>query len=212
MWLVVDPVGQGLVASLGRPGGNVTGITHLVPGLTQKHVELLREIVPGASRFTAVVSPGNQAAAASLRELEVAGRLLGVSVSVVHVSGPSDFDGVLGRVKKDGAAGIIAISDPVTFLHRRTLVHAAVKHRLPGIYWSQEFVEDGGLMTYGASLADLKRHTATYVDRILRGAKPADLPIEQPTKFQLVINLKTAKALGLTIPSSLLPRADQIIE
>ena len=123
-----------------------------------------------------------------------------------------DFDDVLARVKKDGAAGIIATSDALTFLHRQTLAQIALKHRLPGIYWSRDYVDVGGLMTYSANINDLRRRAATYVDRILRGASPADLPVERPTRFELIINAKTAKALGLTIPQSVLLRADQVIE
>ena len=211
MWLVPDPVGERLVASLARPGGNVTGLTLLVPGVVQKYVELLHEFLPTASRFAVLASPGSLSSQ-SRRELESAGRLLGVTVAFVHVSGPNDFDSALARAKKDGAAGIIAPSDPVTFLGRAALTQLALKQRLPGIYWSPEYVESGGLMAYGPRLADLRRHAAIYVDKILKGAKPADLPVEQPTKFELVINLKTAKALGLTVPPSLLARADQVIE
>jgi putative ABC transport system substrate-binding protein len=209
MLFVPDPVEQGLVASLARPGGNVTGLTSMVPGLGQKYVELLREVVPSARRFAVVV----RIPSATIRqEVEAAGRVLGVGVSVAQVSGPEDFDPVLAQVKKDGAAGIIVALDGVTFLHRRKFVPLTLAHKLPGIYWAREYVEEGGLMTYSASLDDLRRRAATYVDKILRGAKPADLPVEQPTKFDLVINLKTAKALGVTIPPSLLLRADQVIE
>jgi putative ABC transport system substrate-binding protein len=211
MWLVDDPVGGGLVASLARPGGNVTGLTRFVDGLSQKYVELLREVVPSASRFAVVVSPLNPRPDIR-RELEVAGRALGVMLTIAHVSSAGDFDDVLARVKKDGAAGIIATSDALTFLHRPTLAQIALKHRLPGIYWSREYVDVGGLMTYSANINDLRRRAATYVDRILRGASPADLPVERPTRFELIINAKTAKALGLTMPPSLLLRADQVIE
>jgi len=210
MMLVPDPVAQGLVASLARPGGNITGLTSHVPGLSQKYVELLREVLPSASRFVVVVSSPNTLP--DQQELEEAGRILGVTVSVARVSGPDDFADVLARAKQDGAAGIIATGDPVTFLHRSALVHLALQHRLPGIYWTREYVEEGGLMTYSTSLADLRRRVATYVDKILKGAKPADLPIEQPMKLELIINLKTAQALGLTIPPALLQRADQVIE
>ena len=139
-------------------------------------------------------------------------KVLGMSVSFLPIQGPEDFEAVLIRAKREGATGIVATADPVTFLHRRTLVGLALQHRLAGIYWTREFVEDGGLMTYSASLAGLRRRAATYVDKILKGAKPGDLPIEQPTKFELVINLKTAKALGLTIPPALLGRADELIQ
>ena len=139
-------------------------------------------------------------------------KALGMSVSFLPVQGPEDFEPALIRAKKEGATGIIATSDPVTSLHSRILVRLALQHRLAGIYWTREYVEHGGLMTYSASLAALRQHAAIYVDKILKGAKPSDLPVEQPTKFELVINLKTAKALGLTIPPLLLQRADQVIE
>jgi putative ABC transport system substrate-binding protein len=211
MTLVLDPVRQGLVASLARPGGNITGLTSLVPGLSQKYVELLREVLPSAARFAVVVSPPNPVSE-QRQELEEAGRTLGVTVSIAHVSGPDDFADVLAQAKQDGAVGIIVTADPVTFRHRRALVHLALQHGLPGIYWTREYVEDGGLMTYSASLAGLRRQAATYVDKLLRGASPAELPIEQPTKFELVINLKTAEALGLTIPPTLLFQADEVIK
>jgi len=144
--------------------------------------------------------------------LEAAAKTFGIALSIIPVNGPNDFDEALIRAKRDGATAIIATSDPVTFTHRGRLVQSALRHGLPGIYWTREYVEEGGLMTYSANLAELRRRAATYVDKILKGAKPADLPIEQPTKFELVINLKTAKALGLTIPQSVLLRADQVIE
>jgi putative tryptophan/tyrosine transport system substrate-binding protein len=208
MWLVPDPVGSGLVGSLAHPGGNVTGLTSLVPGLTQKYVELLRDALPLAQRFAIVGSSPT----ATLRQVEAAARSLGLTLSAAKVSGPEDFGAVLAQLKKAGVAGIIVALDGVTFLHRALFVQQALKHRLPGIYWAPEYVEAGGLMTYSANTDELRRRAATYVDKILKGAKPADLPVEQPTKFVLVINLKTAKALGLTIPPSLLLRADQVIE
>jgi putative ABC transport system substrate-binding protein len=210
MTFVEDPVAEGFVKSLAQPGTNVTGLTSLVPGLSQKYVELLNEALPTARRFGVVATrdpvPENR------HELEAAVKARGLTLSFLVVSEPVDFDTTLARAKRDGVTGIIAPVDGVTFRHRRALVAAALKHRLPGIYWAREYGEAGGLLTYGASLADLRRHAAIYVDKILRGARPADLPIEQPTKFDLVINLKTAKALGLTIPPSLLVRADQVIE
>src|SRR6266853_2065187 len=208
MTFVEDPVAEGFVKSLAQPGTNVTGLTSLVPGLSQKYVELLNEALPAARRFGVVATrdpvPENR------HELETAVKARGLTLSFLVVSEPVDFDTTLARAKRDGVTGIIAPVDGVTFRHRRALVEAALKHRLPGIYWAREYGEAGGLLTYGAGLADLRRHAATYVDKILRGARPADLPIEQPTKFDLVINLKTAKALGLTIPPSLLLRADQV--
>ena len=211
MTVVLDPVREGLVVSLARPGGNVTGLTSLVPGLSQKYVELLKEIVPSTPRFAVVIGPAGPPP--DIRaDLQAAARQLGVTLSFGEVTGPDEIDAVLARAKKDGSGGIIVPLDGRTYLHRRPLAQLALRHRLPGIYWSRDYVESGGLMAYGASLADLGRRAASFVDKILKGAKPADLPVEQPTKFELVINLKTAKALGLTIPPSLLLRADQVIE
>jgi putative tryptophan/tyrosine transport system substrate-binding protein len=211
MTLVPDPVGEGLVASLAQPGGNVTGLTSLATGLSQKYVELLREAVPSASRF--VVIAGRGAPSAEIRrELQGAAARLGSTVTFDEVQGPGGFDPVLTRAKKDGVGGIIVAMDAVTYLHRTRLVESVSRHRLPSIYWSREFAEAGGLMSYGARVPELGRRAAMYVDRILKGAKPSELPVEQPTKFDLVVNVKTAKALGLTIPSSVLLRADQVIE
>jgi putative tryptophan/tyrosine transport system substrate-binding protein len=148
----------------------------------------------------------------NLREIEAAAKAVSVSLLPLPVEGPDDFEPVLIQARKDGAAGVIAAQDPVTLRHRRTFVQLITKHRLPAIYWTREYIDEGGLMTYSADYVELRRRAATYVDKILKGAKPADLPIEQPTKFEFVINLKTAKALGLTIPQSLLQRADQVIE
>ncbi len=211
MTVVADPVAQGFVVSLARPGGNITGLTNLVPGLSKKYVELLREAVPSASHFAVVANPPNPVPA-NRRELDDAVKAFGITLSIAHVDGPEDFETVLARGKKEGVGAIIAMNDPVTFMHRKRLVQLALKYRLPGIYWVRDYVDDGGLMTYSASFTELLRRAAVFVDKILRGAKPGDLPVEQPTKFELVINLKTAKALGLTIPPSLLLRADQIIE
>jgi putative tryptophan/tyrosine transport system substrate-binding protein len=208
MWLVPDPVGNGFVGSLAHPGGNVTGLTSLVPGLTQKYVELLRDALPLAQRFAIVGGRPTD----TLRQVEPAARSLGLTLAAAKVSGPKDFDAVLAQVKRTGVTGIIVALDGVTFLHRALFVQQTLKHRLPGIYWAPEYLEDGGLMTYSANTDELRRRAATYVNKILKGANPAELPVEQPRKFDLVINLKTAKALGLTIPPSLLLRADQVIE
>ncbi len=208
--IVPDPVGQGVVTNLARPDSNVTGLTTLVPGFYQKYVELLREVVPSASRFALV---GNPISSPEPRQDVVnAGRTLGVNVFFVPVSGPDEFDAALAGAKRDGASGIIIVSDVVTQIHRQRFVQLALKHRLPGIYWERNYVEAGGLMTYSANATEQRRRAAHYVDKILRGAKPRDLPVEQPTKFELVINLKTAKALGLTIPQSLLLRAHEVIQ
>ncbi|HMF10374.1 MAG TPA: ABC transporter substrate-binding protein, partial [Thermoanaerobaculia bacterium] len=211
MLLVPDPIAEGFVTTLARPGGNITGLTNLVPGLTQKYVELLREAVPSASRFAVVASPGGPLP--EIRsELDSAAKTFGIVLSITPVSGPDNFDAVLARAKREGAAGIIAGGDYVTFQHRKRFVEAALKYRLPGMYWTREYVEEGGLLAYTADMTDLRRRAATFVDKILKGSKPADLPVEQPTKFELVINLKTAKTLGLTIPQSLLARADAVIQ
>jgi ABC-type uncharacterized transport system substrate-binding protein len=211
MTLSPDPVAQGLVASLARPGGNVTGLTNLVPGISQKYVELLREIVPSASRI--VVVTGRRGPFREIRrDLEFAARRLGVTLSFAGVESAFDIERVIAQAKKDGVGGIIVPLDAITGIHRERLAQVAIQHRLPSIYWQRTYVESGGLMSYGFSTAEVGRHAAVYVDKILKGAKPADLPVEQPTTFELVINLKTAKALGLTIPQSLLLRADEVIQ
>jgi len=211
MLLVPDPVTEGFVKTLARPGGNVTGLTNLVPGLTQKYVELLREAVPAASHFAVLTSPDVVAPEIG-SELESAAHAFKIVLSIAPVSGPDNFDTALAQAKREGAAGLIAPPNAMTFLYRKRLVEAALKYRLPGIYWTREYVEEGGLLTYTADMKELRRRAATFVHKILKGAKPADLPVEQPTKFELVINLKTAKALGLTIPPSLLLRADEVIQ
>jgi len=219
MTLVPDPIAQGFAKSLARPGGNVTGMTNLVPGLSQKYLELLKEAVPRLTKVAVVARPGNATLTETRRELEAAATALRLGLVITTIGSASDiqvsaaaFEEVLTRAKREGAGGFITVADPVTYFHRRHLVRAAVTLGLPGMYWSRDYVEDGGLMSYSADLVELRRRVATYVDKILKGAKPADLPVEQPTKFELVINLKTAKALGLTIPPALLVRADQIIE
>jgi putative ABC transport system substrate-binding protein len=211
MTFVQDPVGQGLVSSLARPGGNVTGLTNFVPGMREKWVELLREAVPSASRF-AVISTPPGLVPESLRDMQSAATRLGVTLSPLPVHDPGEFEAVLVRARREGATGVIAAPDPVTMQHRRAFVSLMLKHRLPAIFWAREYVDEGGLMTYSANLADLRRRAATYVDKILKGARPADLPVEQPNTFELIINLKAARALGLTLPPALLLRADETIQ
>jgi len=210
MTVAPDPVEQELVASLAHPGGNVTGLTSMAPGTSQKLVELLREAVPLASRFAVVGTPGSTPEIR--RELQTAAQQGRITLAFIEIKSPDDFDSALARAKKDGASGIIAPLGALTYAHRAKLVQLALKHRLPGIYWVRDYVEAGGLMSYGANFGDVGRRAAYFVDRILKGAKPGDLPVEQPTKFELVINMKTAKALGLTIPQSILIRADEIIQ
>jgi putative ABC transport system substrate-binding protein len=211
MTVAPDPVEQGLVVSLARPGGNVTGLTSMAPGTHQKLVELLREAVPSASQFAVVAGP-NAPSPEIRRELQAAARQVGIRLSFIEIKGSEELDPALARAKKDGAGGLVAPLGAFTYAHRMKLVQLAVKHRLPGIYWVRDFVEAGGLLSYGASFAEVSRRAAYFVDRILKGAKPADLPVEQPTKFELVINLNTAKAIGLTIPPSVLARADELIQ
>jgi putative ABC transport system substrate-binding protein len=212
---VGDPVTSGLVSSLARPGGNVTGLSILDPDLVGKCLEQLKQAVPGVSRVAVLWHPGafpEPTEKDMLKGAEVAARSLGVRLQFVEARGPADFDRAFSEMARAGAGALSVLSGLMFFNERRGLVDLAAKNRLPAVYAGCDFVDAGGLMAYGANRADLFRRAATYVDKILKGAKPADLPVEQPTKFELVINLKTAKALGLTIPPSLLQRADQVIE
>jgi putative ABC transport system substrate-binding protein len=207
-----DPVGTGLVASLARPGGNVTGLSTLTPELGGKRLQLVKELLPGVSRVAVLWNAANPYTGLLVRETEAAARTLGVQTQSLEVRGPDDFENVLPAAISGGAGALIVVDDPLTVSNRMRIANFAARNRLPAIYGFREFAEAGGLMAFGAKLADLYRRAPIYVDKILKGAKPADLPVEQPTKFDLVINLKTARALGLTIPPSLLARADQVIE
>ncbi len=212
---VGDPVTDGLVTSLARPGGNVTGLSNLSPELVGKCLELLKQAIPGVSRVAVLWQPGGftERTRKDVRNgAEVAGRALGMRLQFVEARGPEDFDRAFSDITRARASALIVVLTAMFFQERRRLVDQAVKIRLPAVYESRESVDAGGLMSYGPNLADSFRRAATYVDKILKGAKPGDLPVEQPTKFELVINLKTAKALGLTIPPALLLRADQVIE
>ena len=202
---------SGLVTSLARPGGNVTGLSILAPELVGKCLELLKQAVPGVSRVAVLWQPGalgERTDKDMLKEAEVAARALGVRLQFVEARGPDDFDRAFSDMTSARAGALTVLPSTMFLSERRRLVDLAAKNRLPAVYPWREFVDAGGLMAYGPNLADLFRRAATYVDKILKGAKPADLPVEQPTKFELVINLKTAKALGLTIPPSLLQRAE----
>jgi putative ABC transport system substrate-binding protein len=212
---VGDPVTSGLVTSLARPGGNVTGLSSLSPELVGKWLELLKQAAPGVSRVAFLWQPGavgEQTGKDILKEAEVAARALGVQLQVVEARGPADIDRAFSDVTRARAGALTVLSTPMFSSKRRRLVDLAAKNRLPALFSFREYVDAGGLMSYGPNLADLFRRAATYVDKILKGAKPGDLPVEQPTKFELVINLKTAKALGLTIPQSVLGRADEVIQ
>jgi putative ABC transport system substrate-binding protein len=207
----VDPVGNGFVVSLARPGGNITGLSTLSPELNGKQLELLKEIVPKLSRVTVFGYSSGPANAQALKETETAARAVGVQLHHVDVLGSQDFEAAFQAAGSKRAEAVLVLSSPVTFSHRGELVGQATKSRLPTVYWAPEFVEAGGLLTYSVSFTDLFRRAATFVDKILKGARPADLPVEQPTKFDLVINLKTAKQIGLTIPPNVLARADRVI-
>jgi putative ABC transport system substrate-binding protein len=210
-----DPVESGLVTSLARPGGNVTGLSALAQELVGKRLEQLKHAVPGVSRVAVLWQPGafgERTERDMLKEAEVAARALGVRLHFVEARGPEDFDRAFSEMTRARAGALAVSSGSMFIIERRRLVDLAAKNRLPALYPTRESVDAGGLMSYGPNLADAFRRAATYVDKILKGAKPGDLPVEQPTKFELVINLKTAKALGLTIPPSLLGRADQVIQ
>jgi len=207
---VVDPVELGLVPNLVRPGGNITGLSTNAADVAGKRLELLRAIIPRLRRVAVVWHPANPTNPIQLKGAQVAARTLGVQLVPVSVQGPNDFDSAVTTVR--GTDGVLMLERPFFTTHRARLAELAARSRRPAIYGQREYVAVGGLMSYGTDFQDLYRRAAPYVDKILRGAKPADLPVEQPSKFELVINLKTAKALGLTIPPSLLARADQVIE
>jgi putative tryptophan/tyrosine transport system substrate-binding protein len=207
-----DPVGMGFVANLARPGGNITGLSTLAPELDGKRLELLKEMLPPLRRVAILWNPAQPGVRVSLRETESAARTLGIQVVSLEIHAQSDLKSAVEGAKHGRAEALIVLRDPVTSLARTTMVRLAAEYRLPTMYWDEQFVAVGGLLAYGPSAYDLYRRAAVYVDKILKGAKPADLPVEQPTKFDLVINMKTAKALALTIPPSLLARADRVIQ
>ncbi|MGH7827480.1 MAG: ABC transporter substrate-binding protein [Candidatus Binatia bacterium] len=207
-----DPVGNGFVESLARPGGNITGLATLTPDLAGKRLELLREIVPKLSRvavFGTSTEPGN---AQALKETELAARAFNVQIQYLDIPGGKEIEAAFQAASKGGVEAVFVLTGPVFVSQRKRLAASAVKSRLPAIYYRSDFVEDGGLLSYAPSLTDLSRRAAIYVDKILKGAKPADLPVEQPTKFEFFINLKTAKQIGLTIPPNVLARADRVIK
>jgi len=206
----IDPVATGVVASLARPGGNVTGVSAAQADLTGKRMELLKELLPKLSRIALLVRDPSPDTAQYVRQAELAARTLGTQLQILTVRDPSDFEGAFRAAR--GASALVHASDAMFTAHRVQLAALALKNRLPTMHGLSEMVEAGGLMSYGPNLGDIHRLAATQVHKILKGAKPADLPVEQPTKFEFVINLKAAKALGLTIPQSLLGRADEIIQ
>ena len=212
MALDPDPVGNGFVVSLARPGGNITGLSSLAPKISGKQLELLKEIIPKLSHlavFGTSINPGN---AQNLREVELAAKAFGVRLQYLDVRAVTDIETAFRAASNAHADAVVALGSSVLNSHRTQVIELAVKSRLPAIYNQRLYVEDGGLMTYGVSLTDLDRRAATYVDKILKGAKPADLPVEQPKKFEFIINLKAAKQIGLTIPPNVLARADRVIK
>ena len=213
--VTADPVSSGLAATLARPGDNVTGLSLLVPDLVAKCVELLSQAVPGVARIAALWHPGDygeRTEANMIAGAEFAAQALGVRLRFYEVRGPQDFKSTFARITATGSDALVVLGSNILIVARAPLVDLAAKNRLATVYSYREFVDAGGLMSYGANFADLLRRAATYVDKLLKGAKASDLPIEQPTKLDLVINLKSAKALNLTIPPTLLARADEVIE
>jgi putative ABC transport system substrate-binding protein len=207
-----DPVGNGFVASLARPGGNITGSSTLAPELSGKQLEFLKEIVPKVFRVAVLGNSTNAGNAQMLREVELAAGAFGVKLQYLDVLNPKDIETAFREVSKARAEAVLVLTSPVVTSHPKQFIELAAKSRLPAIYWSPEFVEAGGLMAYSVSITDLFRRAATYVDKILKGVNPADLPVEQPIKFELIINLKAAKQIGLTIPPNVLARADKVIK
>jgi ABC-type uncharacterized transport system substrate-binding protein len=211
MAVISDPVAEGLVQSLARPGGNITGIAFQNTELTAKRLELLKRVIPKATRIVALVDP-TFGRSAGLAELQTAARSLGLELHTVEARGPADFEAAFRSARNARAEGMVVLASPLLSAHRQALIAHVARSRLPATYEVRTFVDDGGLMSYGPNFVDMYRRSATYVDKILKGAKPADLPVEQASRFDLVVNLRTAKALGLTIPPSVLQQADQVLE
>jgi putative ABC transport system substrate-binding protein len=207
-----DPVGIGHVASLARPGANITGLSMLLTDLAAKELEILTEAVPQAKRIGVLWNPTTPSHPPAVRAVEDAGEKLAVKLVLVPVRTAEDFDAAFATMVREGAGGFLVVPSPLSTSYRATLAKLALHHRLPGMFGHKDYVDVGGLMSYGADIDDLNRRAAVYIDKILKGAKPGDLPVEQASKYQLVINMKTAKALGLTIPPMLLARADEVIE
>ncbi len=207
-----DPVRSGFVASLARPGGNVTGLSSLLPELNAKELSILKEAVPKVSRVAVLWNPRSHGGVLGFKEMQAAAPSLHVSLQSLEVRTPDEMEPAFAAMAREQAGALIVLTDPLTFGNRNRLLELAARGRIPSMFEVREFVDAGGLMSYGPSLITMIRRSAVYIDKILKGAKPADLPVEQPTRFELVINLKTAKALGLTIPPSILIRADQVIQ
>jgi putative ABC transport system substrate-binding protein len=209
---VGDPVASGIVGRLDRPSGNVTGFAAFEPSLGGKWLELLSEIAPSVKRVAIIFNPDNTNNSLHMPSFETAARPLKVEPIIASVHGDEEIETAITAVGREAGGGLVVMPDFLTTKHRASLIMAAARNNVPAVYALSEFVKDGGLLSYGPDLADNYRRSATYVDRILRGAKPGDLPVQFPTKFEIVVNLKTAKALGLTVPQSILLRADEVIE
>jgi ABC-type uncharacterized transport system substrate-binding protein len=209
---VTDPIAVGFVTSLARPGGNITGLTHLSPDLSGKRLELLKEVVPRLSRVAVLWNPNQPGQPAAFKDTQIATQALKVTLISMEARNREEIERVLSGIGKERPQALFELPDPLTFFNRQVITEFAGKHKLPAMYSFREYVDAGGLMSYGTSFPDLFRRAATYVDKILKGTKPAELPVEQPMKFELVINLKTAKQIGLTIPPNVLARADKVIK
>ena len=207
-----DPVGSGFVASLARPGGNITGLSTLSPELSAKQLELLKEILPKISRVAVVGSSAHPGTSQTLKEMKSTSTAFGVQIQYIELQGPNDIESAFGAARKGHADAVVVLTSVVTNSNRKPIVDIAAKNRLPAIYYTAEWVESGGLLTYGANFPDLFRRAATYVDKILKGAKPGELPVEQARKFELIVNLKAAKEIGLVISPNVLARADRVIK
>jgi putative ABC transport system substrate-binding protein len=212
MALSGDPVGDGLVASLARPGGNITGLSMMIPEVSGKRLELLQEAVPKLSHVAVLWNPDFPGSTLAFKETQTAAHALGLQLQSLEVRSPDEFDQAFAAMTREHADALVVISNELFFGHRSQLAELTVRHRLPAMFHLREYAEAGGLMAYGADAADMYRRAATYVDKILKGTTPADLPVEQPTKFTFVINLKTAQALGVTLPPHLLYFAEQVIQ
>jgi putative ABC transport system substrate-binding protein len=210
--IVPDPVGAGFVDSLARPGGNITGFLSFEYGISGKWLELLKQIAPGVTRAAVIRNPAISGGIGQFAAITSVAPSLGVEAVPINVSDPSEIERVLAAFMRSANSGLIVTGSALALIHRDLIVKLAAQHRLPAVYYDRSFVAAGGLLSYGPDFVDLYRRAASYVDRILRGEKPADLPVQAPTKYELVINLKTAKALGLAVPPSLLARADEVIE
>jgi putative ABC transport system substrate-binding protein len=210
--LACDAVAAGFISSLARPGGNITGITCISSEIAGKRLELLRQMLPRAGRIGVLYNRDDPGKATEVRETEAAARALGMTVQVLGVRDGADFEGAFQTIGRERAELLVVLGDPLTVFHRARIIEFTSRSRTPAMYAYRVFVDTGGLISYGPSLEEMFRGVAVYVDKVLKGAKPADLPVEQPTKFELVINMKTAKALGLTVPQTIILQADHVIE